>query len=197
MLPKLVERREEIVMEKIKKFYNPELETTDTYTEVWKTEAIKVKDESDLLVMNHYWRDKDGALWGDFNDPMENVRRSFDVYRERKGYMTPDEIRDLRNQLNMSVREFADILGISTSSLTQIENNKRIQAKYQEILFEAAKDKYKIDGKLPEDWKKDSEEPSFNKDQSNLYNVPKYITEHTIHENIQAFSNFNVLGDAA
>jgi len=94
-------------MNKRKEFYNPELETTENYDEVWKLEVIKVKDESDLVVMNHYWQDKDGELWGDFNNPMENVKRGFDAYRKRKGYMTPDEIRNLRNQLNMSVKEFA------------------------------------------------------------------------------------------
>ena len=94
-------------MNKRKEFYNPELETTENYDEVWKLEVIKVKDESDLVVMNHYWQDKDGELWGDFNNPMENVKRGFDAYRKRKGYMTPDEIRNLQNQLNMSVKEFA------------------------------------------------------------------------------------------
>lgn len=94
-------------MNKRKEFYNPELETTENYDEVWKLEAIKVKDESDLVVMNHYWQDKDGELWGDFNNPIENVKRGFDAYRKRKGYMTPDGIRSLRNQLNMSVKEFA------------------------------------------------------------------------------------------
>ena len=94
-------------MNKRKEFYNPELGTIENYDEVWKLEVIKVKDESDLVVMNHYWQDKDGELWGDFNNPMENVKRGFDAYRKRKGYMTPDEIRNLRNQLNMSVKEFA------------------------------------------------------------------------------------------
>lgn len=35
----------------------------------------------------------------------------------------------------MSVREFADALGISSSTLTKIENNHRIQTKYQDQLF--------------------------------------------------------------
>lgn len=130
-------------MNKIKKFYNPELETTENYVEVWKPEVIKVKDESDLVVMNHYWQDKDGELWGDFNNPMENVERGFDAYRKRKGYMTPDEIRNLRHQLNMSVREFANAIGIESSALTQIENNQRVQVKYQEILFRTVKESSK------------------------------------------------------
>lgn len=137
-------------MNKIKEFYNPELETTENYAEVWKPEVIKVKDESDLVVMNHYWQDKDGELWGDFNNPMENVKRGFDAYRKRKGYMTPDEIRNLRNQLNMSVREFANAIGIGSSSLTQIENNQRVQVKYQEILFRAVKENYEYQRESPD-----------------------------------------------
>lgn len=137
-------------MNKIKEFYNPELETTENYAEVWKPEVIKVKDESGLVVMNHYWQDKDGELWGDFNNPMENVKRGFDAYRKRKGYMTPDEIRNLRNKLNMSVREFANAIGIGSSSLTQIENNQRVQVKYQEILFRAVKESYEYQRKSPQ-----------------------------------------------
>lgn len=57
--------------------------------------------------------------------------------------MTPDEIRNLRHQLNMSVREFANAIGIESSALTQIENNQRVQVKYQEILFRAVKESSK------------------------------------------------------
>lgn len=68
---------------------------------------------------------------------MENVHRSFDAYRKRKGYLTPIEIKGLRQKLDLSVRKFADALGISPSVLTRIENNHRIQTKYQEILLES------------------------------------------------------------
>ena len=121
-----------------KTFFNPELNTYDTYTDTWIVEKVSVKDEKDLLVLNHYWCDSDGELWGDFENPMENVYRSFDAYRERKGWMTPKEIKDLRKSLGFSVRKFADALEISPSTLTQIENNHRVQAKYQEILFTLA-----------------------------------------------------------
>lgn len=120
-----------------KKLFNPELDRYDIYTEVWISEKMTVKDEKDLIVVNHYWQDSDGELWGDFENPMENVYRSFDAYRKRKGYLTPVEIKRLRQKLDLSVRKFADALGISPSVLTKIENNHRIQTKYQEILFES------------------------------------------------------------
>ncbi|GAX02224.1 helix-turn-helix domain-containing protein [Secundilactobacillus silagei] len=136
-------------MAHIKEFYNPETATTEPYTEVWQSEKVKVRDIDDLTVRNHYWQAADGELWGDFDDPMENVRSSFDAYRKRQGYLTPDDIRALRQALGLSVRQFANGLGIGTSTLTQIENNQRLQVKYQENLFEAVKMLYKDGQRLP------------------------------------------------
>lgn len=127
------------MMAKKEKFYNPELETTELYTEVWKPELITVKDATDLLVINHYWQDSDDELWGDFNDPMENIKRGFAAYRERKGYMKPNEIKKLRHQLGMTVRKFAESIGIDSSTLTQIEHNQRLQVKSQEKRFRLVK----------------------------------------------------------
>lgn len=118
-----------------KNFFNPELNRSDYYTEVWLPEKVTVKDEKDLFVINHYWEDQDGELWGDFDNPMENVYRSFAAYRQKKVFLTPEQIRGLRKDLNMSVREFANSLGISSSALTKIENNHCVQTKYQDMLF--------------------------------------------------------------
>lgn len=76
-----------------KKFFNPELNCYDYYTEVWLPEKVTVKDEKDLFVVNHYWKDKDGELWGNFDNPMENVYRSFAAYRKRKGLSVSGQIR--------------------------------------------------------------------------------------------------------
>lgn len=141
-----------MVQIKKRKFYNPELGTKEEYSEVWKTETVSVRDLDDIKVVNHYWQDINGELWGDFNDPMENIRRSFVAYRERKSYMTPDDIRSLRARLHMTVREFAEMLGIGSSTLTEIENNQRVQVKYQEILFEAVNELLNSEGRLPSQW---------------------------------------------
>lgn len=118
-----------------REFYNPELERSGWYQEVWKTEFIKVRDEDKLLVRNHYWQDEDGELWVDFNNPMENVIHGFAAYRTRKGYLVPDEIRELREQFGVTVESYADLLGITPVSLKQIESNQYIQTKHQEDLF--------------------------------------------------------------
>lgn len=69
---------------------------------------------------------------------MENIHRSFDAYRKKKDFLFPESIRQIRNSLGYSVREFAKKLGISFSTLTQIENNHRIQTEYQDQLFKGA-----------------------------------------------------------
>lgn len=143
-----------------KRFYNPELNIYANYTEEWLPEKVTVKDE-ELLVVNHYWRDKNGELWGDFDNPMENVYRSFAVYRKRKGYLSPAEIKKAQKKLGFTVREFAKTLGISSSALTEIENNHRIQTKYQDNLFRDAL-------KHPADFKNN---PSLNKNLSSKYNA--------------------------
>ncbi|GAX07994.1 hypothetical protein IWT5_01145 [Secundilactobacillus silagincola] len=118
-----------------KRFYNEELGTTGLYTEVWLTETVRVKDVDDLLVENHYWRDSDDELWNDFDNPMENVKRAFDAYRTRKCYMSPNEIRNLRESMGLSDSKFADALGIASSIVTEIEKNRRVQDEHQEGLF--------------------------------------------------------------
>lgn len=131
-----------------RKFYNPEKEQSELYTEKWITEKSRVKDINDLSVKHHYWEDSDGELWLDFNDPMENVRADFDAYRQRLNYMSPQELKSLRKSLHLSQRAFASELGISYSVLSQIESNKRVQVKYQNNLFEWAKLKYELNGQL-------------------------------------------------
>lgn len=118
-----------------KEFYNSEKELTEKYTEKWIIEKVKVNDIDDLIVNHHYWEDADGELWTDFKNPMENVKADFVAYRERKGFLKPEEIKRLRNNLKLTVRQFAISTGFGYSNISQIENNQRVQTKYQDILF--------------------------------------------------------------
>ncbi|RRK09758.1 helix-turn-helix domain-containing protein [Lactiplantibacillus garii] len=129
-------------------FFNVELNTTAEYTEVWKYEVVKVKDVPDLLVRNHYWQDAQGELWLDFEDPNENFRGIFNAYRKRKGFMQPWEVKKLRANLGLSLRDFAERLGISYAKVSQIENNKRIQTLAQEVAFRKAQQDYQRQGYL-------------------------------------------------
>jgi len=180
-----------------KEFYNPETDTTETYTEVWQVEQVKVRDETHLLVKNHYWQAADGELWVDFDHPMENVQAAFNAFRESKGYLKPDEIRALRHKLNMTVRRFAEVLGIAPSSLTQIENNLRVQAKYQENLFEAVAYFLKIQGRLPEKWLVKSDRATAESDDQVDNDYIRYHNEKMAHDRVKNFDKQDDFGDAS
>ena len=119
-------------------WYNPETETRDTYTKVQKLEVLTARDGTKVIINGHYWEDPYGELWVNPNDPNENLRVFASEYRKQKGFMQPDEIRELRSKLGYSERGFAFKLGISYAKLSAIENNKRIQTLYQENLFRKA-----------------------------------------------------------
>lgn len=131
-----------------KQFLNPETDSVGVYSERWLLEKVKVKDIDDLIVRNHYWEDEEGELWVDFDDPDENLRNAFTAYRSRIGFMSASEVAKLRKDTGLSVRKFASHLGISSSVLSQIENNKRIQTKYQDMLFKSTRDEYNHSGRL-------------------------------------------------
>lgn len=115
-----------------KQFYNPETNRTGTYIEVWRVEQIALRDEPELLVRNHYWQDATGELWGDFDQPMENIYEAFRAYRLKHGYLNSDEICDLRMRIGKSKERFAEMIGVSVATVTQIENNQRLQTAHEE-----------------------------------------------------------------
>jgi len=119
--------------------FNPETNRREIFTEVTQTEKVSVKNLSGLTVQHHYWRDSTGELWVDFDHPLENVQADFAAYRKQLGLMSPQEIRELRSSLGLTVREFSEKLGLGSSTLSQIENNQRVQTGYQDNLFKWAK----------------------------------------------------------
>ena len=122
-----------------REFFNEEKGFSEMYTEVSRMEYVTVKDVKRLPVIQHYWKDSDGEEWVNFDDPSENIRIAFQAYRSYMGYMSPEDIKKLRVSMNLSLREFAKRLGMGYSTLSQIENDHRVQNSYQEKLFEFSK----------------------------------------------------------
>ncbi|GEN94106.1 helix-turn-helix domain-containing protein [Pediococcus ethanolidurans] len=184
---------------KEKNFFNPEKGIEELYIEKWIPEIVKVRDIDDLLVINHYWQDAEGELWNDFDHPNENFVRTFDAYRERKGFMQPSQICELRKQLHLSVREFAKRLGISYSTVSQIENNQRIQVLYQENLFEHAKKEFETTGELPDHADKNSQitaRLNFSTSGTPFYiSHNSYISEEHCQSKSNEFRVIETLGD--
>lgn len=179
-----------------KEFYNPEKELSELYTEKWIVEKCKIKDVNDLLVLHHYWQDSDGELWVDFDSPMENVEADFLAYRKRKEYMQPNEIKELRQSLNLSVREFAELTGLGFSNISQIENNKRVQTKYQDVIFQLIKKEYLTIGFNSKYYAESDFTDSINKQLNDDSFDPNLISKYNSHSTY-SYNNDKTLGDAA
>ncbi|AYJ40764.1 helix-turn-helix domain-containing protein [Lactiplantibacillus pentosus] len=143
--------RRRLAMAKVTKkfYYNDELETTAFYTETWRLEKTQVKDISDLLVWHHYWIDSDGELWSDFDDPMENPKADFEAYRTKENYLKPEQIKQFRQNTGLTVQALASYVGMDSSTLSQLENNDRVQTKEQDSLLKGVIDYFQSNSRLP------------------------------------------------
>lgn len=74
-------------------------------------------------------------------EPLENRNKNilsgYVAYREKKGYLQPEEIRAIRESYQLNIREFAAILGINYQDLARIEFGA-LQNSYQDLLFKWA-----------------------------------------------------------
>lgn len=72
-------------------------------------------------------------------EPLENINKNilkeYSVYREKVGYLQPDDIINIRESYKLNVREFSGILGLNYQTLVQIEKGS-LQNAYQNMLFE-------------------------------------------------------------
>ena len=133
-----------------KKFYNEEYESEEWYTGVSKLKKVRVKDRDDLYVMHYYWKDEDGELWSDFDDPTANNRRDFIAYRQVKGYLSPEQIKELIDLSGHTLRSFSDYTNLGLSTLSQLTNNLRVQTPQQENLLKMLRDYFDIHKRLPD-----------------------------------------------
>ncbi len=186
-------------MNKIKKkFYNPEKDLTEMYTEEFIIEKCKVKDIDDLIVNHHYWRDSNDELWADFDNPMENVKSDFNAYRNRKRFMSPKNIKQLRNQLNLTVREFAELTGLGYSNISQIENNQKLQTKYQDVMFKLIEAQYRATGEILKNSTKDNLTDALNQELTTEQSIDSTLySNNTNLESSYSYNNDKTLGDAA
>lgn len=69
------------------------------------------------------------------DDPDFNLQADFREYRHQFGVLTPAAVRQIRESYQLSLRQFALILGISYSTLSEIENGLVLQTDEQESLF--------------------------------------------------------------
>lgn len=65
------------------------------------------------------------------DDPLEKAYRE---YRQRKGMVQPEEIREFRQHLGLTQKEFSELLGIGVASLSRYENGALQEQAHDRIL---------------------------------------------------------------
>jgi len=51
----------------------------------------------------------------------ENIKRVYDIYREKHGILSPEKIKSIRESYSLSQRAFAKLLGIGEASIVRYE----------------------------------------------------------------------------
>lgn len=106
----------------------------DGFKEINLLKNVKVK-ELELEVEHHYFECSNcGERYADFDRPNENLIRNYNKYRQRKDWLMPEKIRDIRKKYHLSQKKYASLLGISYSTLSAIENGS-LQSKAHESQF--------------------------------------------------------------
>ncbi|HAP9801805.1 helix-turn-helix domain-containing protein [Enterococcus faecium] len=104
-------------------------------------ETVKVKNDEFEVLHEYYKRLSDGELFEPFDNPDKNLNKDYDLYRKKYSLLSAVEVKNIRRKYKLSIREFSEILGISYSNLSSIENGS-LQANYIDTLLRLASDPY-------------------------------------------------------
>ena len=88
----------------------------EKYKKIKIEEEVFVKKERFKLTNVYYKRLSDGELFEPFDDPDYNIRNSYNLYRKKHNLLSPQEIVEIRNKKDISIREYANIQVISNSN---------------------------------------------------------------------------------
>lgn len=109
------------------------------YEIVYIKESVTVKD---LTFTNEHEYCKCsvcGELYESVDDIDRNINSDYTIYRKKKNFLSPNEIIQIREKYGFNQKQFADLLGISHSFLSRIENGA-LQTDYQNEMFVLAKE---------------------------------------------------------
>lgn len=127
-------------------YWRPVLQKTVTYREVELNETVKIRRRQ-ISVKHYYWvpltadlADIEAYLLP-LDDPDCNTRRDWQNYRERYQILSGAAVKKSRTTYGLSGREMAAIIGISHSSLSEIENELVLQSDEQDSLLRLAQNR--------------------------------------------------------
>lgn len=104
------------------KTYCPNCEKETDQRFIQSTDQVNIRGELITVQSEYYHCNVCGEEYEHFQpgyDPMDKAYRQF---RERKGLLQPEEIKDFRKKLGLSQKEFSKLLGIGIATLNRYEN---------------------------------------------------------------------------
>lgn len=120
--------------------YDPFSDQRIDYQEITLNESVIIRKLN--FINQHTYLVQDGKSPEDpqnyevpFDDPDVNLKSDYCVYRDKVGFLSPEQIKKIRQKLNFSLRETSAILGISYSALSEIENGVILQSEIQDNLL--------------------------------------------------------------
>ena len=115
-------------------FYCDECGNEENYDVIHKTEEVAIKDVTFENEHEYCQCSVCKELYEPLDDVDKNIKSDYEKYREIKHLLSPEEITFIRKKYKFSQRRFAELLGISHSALSRIENGA-LQTEYQNNLF--------------------------------------------------------------
>lgn len=97
-------------------------------------EEVTIKDKTFNVIHEYDQCESCGELFEPIEDIDKNIKLDYRTYREKVGFLQPEEIKQIREKYGMNLRQFAELLGIGYSTLSHIENGS-LQSWYQNSLF--------------------------------------------------------------
>jgi len=118
----------------MKRLYCEECMVEREFKRVEIKEKVTIKDETFDVIHEYDKCEHCGELFEPFENIDKNIEKDYSIYRDKKGYLQPEKIKKIREKYGFSVRQFAELLGIGYSTLSNIENGA-LHTKYQDVLF--------------------------------------------------------------
>lgn len=102
-------------------------------------QPVKKEIRGTMLQVNHEYDQCMNCytLYEPLGNEHKNILNTYAVYREKIGYLQPEEIRQIRERYQLSVRGFALMLGLSYQNVARIEAGA-LQNGYENMLFKCA-----------------------------------------------------------
>jgi putative zinc finger/helix-turn-helix YgiT family protein len=142
-------------------------------------EKIRVRGEEIDVFVNLFYCPTGDHYFQSFDDDEKRIQSAYREYRKRKGFLQPEEIKQIREQYKLSQRNFSRLLGWGDITIHRYESGAIQDDAHNDILLLI---------KSFEDFKKYFEKKKNSIDSEIVQKVEEKITEIERKKNIQTFN---------